>query len=96
MRSWEYGRVRLAKTAINFIVNGEDVPIGTEIDDTTLGDLRDIALWRSRNRGRDSDDWELRDCSGHLLNPFERASTFDSRNIFLTLAVGFGGCLRSA
>lgn len=83
-------RKRNALVSVLFIVNGEDVPIANDVADVTIGDLRDIALWRSRNFGRDFDDWDLRDTSGRIIDPRVRASDVRT-HVFVTLAVGFGG-----
>lgn len=87
------------------IINGE--AFSTNIRElTTLGELRDEILKRSRNTGRPGEDWEIRGERGEILSAdasvfgFHRymteeikASVLAEPRLFLSLKIGAGGYL---
>jgi hypothetical protein len=78
---------------IVFIVNGEDVPIATNVR-PPLREAVARALTQSGNTGRPVDDWEVRDANGALLDTSRRIEDFafsSGVRLFVSLRVGAGG-----
>lgn len=81
------------KIALIFIINGQDFPIETEIHEPLIEAVK-RALVVSGNTGRPSDEWEVRDTSGVLLEKNRTPKDLGLHNgarLFLSLRVGAGG-----
>lgn len=82
------------KITIVFIINGEDVPVETNVH-PPLKEAVSRALQQSGNTGRpDPAEWEVRDANGVLLDQNRRIEDFrfsSGVRLFLTLRVGAGG-----
>lgn len=78
---------------IGFIVNGEDVEVDAR-DSAPMWLARIVALEKSGNTGRPSDEFEMRDEYGWPISPTVRVGSLGRYpRVFLSLQVGAGGAL---
>jgi hypothetical protein len=81
------------KITLIFIINGQDVPIETNVN-SPLKHAVEQALKASGNTGRPLEEWETRDAAGVLLETERKVKDLDLRDgsrLFLSLRVGAGG-----
>lgn len=81
------------KIKIIFIINGQDYPIEANVN-APLIEAVERALAESDNKGRELDEWEVRDASGVLLEKNRTPKDIgllEGVRLFLSLSVGAGG-----
>lgn len=81
------------KIKIIFIINGQDYPIESNVN-APLMEAVQRALAESENKGREHDQWEVRDASGVLLEKNRTPKDLglsEGVRLFLSLRVGAGG-----
>ena len=81
------------KLRIVFIINGVDFSIDANVN-APLMEAVQQALAESKNTGRESDEWEVRDASGVLLEKHRTPKDIgllEGVRLFLSLRVGAGG-----
>jgi Protein of Unknown function (DUF2604) len=79
--------------AVNVIVNGQPVSVQANIK-APLRTLVEHALHDSGNSGQPTENWELRDAAGHVLDltrKLEDSGIAAGANLFLNLKAGVGG-----
>lgn len=85
--------VKDQKIKIIFIINGQDYPIEANVN-APLIEAVERALAESDNKGRELDEWEVRDASGVLLEKNRTPKDIgllEGVRLFLSLSVGAGG-----
>lgn len=76
-----------------FIINGQDVDVNADANEP-LREAVERALKKSGNTGRPTEEWEVRDASGTLLDQSRTPAGLrlrDGTRLFLSLRVGAGG-----
>lgn len=78
--------------SVLFIVNGEDVPM-TFPSWLSAATVRDLVLHDSVNTGRPSEEWEMRDIRGAIVEPSANIQPDPTVApwFYLSLRAGFGG-----
>lgn len=81
------------KIELIFIINGQDFRVEASLNAPLMVAVRH-ALQESGNKGRDPEEWEVRDASGVLLDKNRSPKDLGLQNgarLFLSLRVGAGG-----
>ena len=81
------------KISLTVVVNGQPTVVD-EFIDVSLGTIIPDALRQTGNTGQPSDNWELRDVDGNLLDLHKTIEDYgftDKTRLFLNLKAGVGG-----
>ena len=81
------------KISISVVVNGQLTVVDTT-EDEPVGAIIPEALRQTGNSGQPTDNWELRDADGNLLDPDKTIGDYgfdDKVRLFLNLKAGVGG-----
>ena len=77
------------------VVNGVSYDVTANVEAPVLVVI-EKALDESGNKGQPPQNWELRDATGHLLDPHKKLEDYhlpDGAKLFLSLKAGVGGCV---
>ena len=81
------------KIDLTVVVNGEPTVVSV-LDSVTLGTIIPEALQQTGNTGQPTENWELRDADGNLLDLNKEIQDYpftDKTRLFLNLKAGVGG-----
>ena len=81
------------KISITVVVNGQPTVVDA-IGDAPLGTIIPVALRQTENSGQPSENWELRDAEGNLLDLDKKIEDYgfpEKVRLFLNLKAGVGG-----